>query len=142
LSGLAVLVLYIAHQTPANNLAHLIARKVGDETHVLRRLVSGKLFLAEIDDVIATDCLAVAQNDKSGDRLTPVFVRHADDRAGSNRFVRRDDVLELFWIDILAALNDHVVLAADQIAEPLFVDTSNVARDVPIAAKHALGLLG
>src|SRR5262249_48103552 len=54
-------------------------------------------------------------------------VRHADDRGVHHRRVLVEDVLDLDAVDVLAAADEHVLGAVDDVAEALVVDAGEVA---------------
>ena len=55
----------------------------------------------------------------------------ADDGGLIDGRMRQQHLLDLAWIDVLAARDDHVVLAIDQIEVALIVETAKVACREP-----------
>ena len=77
------------------------------------------------------------QHDERLRRLAPLLVRHADHRAFEHRRVLVERVLDLGRADVLAARDDHVLLAVDDVDRAALVPDREVAG-VEVAAVDRL----
>ena len=81
----------------------------------------------------------VAQHDDGVHRLAPDVAGDADHGDLRHRRVRRDRVLDLDRVDVLAAGHDHVLDPIDQVEIAVLVEVAGVAGVVPAAAERLLG---
>ena len=73
------------------------------------------------------------------DPVAPFLVGKSDDRGFDDALAGEQHVLHFARIDVVAAGNQHVVLAVDQIEEPVLVHVADVARVQPPASKGSRG---
>ena len=85
---------------------------------------------------------AIRQHHDRDRPFAPALIGHADDGdlAHLRQFV--DDPLDFGGGDILAAGNDHVLLAVGQIEKAVLVEIADVAATKPVAEECGRGLLG
>src|SRR3984885_8925922 len=74
-------------------------------------------------------------DDDRADRLAPLVVGHADDGDRADRGVREQALLDLQRVDVLPAGDDHVLLAVDQVEQPVGVKRADVAGVAPAVAQ-------
>ena len=84
----------------------------------------------------------VLQHDDRVHGFAPHVVRDADHRDLRDRRVRRDRVLDLDGVHVLAAGDDHVLHPIDEEEVALLVEVAGVAGVVPAAAERLGGRLG
>src|SRR5690606_26914836 len=109
-------------------------RQFGDEVDRLGFLVSGQMLAGLRDDVLLGDRLPRLQHHHGLHRLAPLVVRHTDDRTFQHRRMPRDRLLDLDAEDVLAAGDDHVLRAVDDVDVALVVPRGDVAGPHPPAA--------
>ena len=83
-----------------------------------------------------------AEHDDRVHRLAPLLRRDADHRDLRDRRVRRDRVLDLDGVHVLAAGDDHVLHPVDEEQVAVGVEVAGVAGVVPAAAERVGGRLG
>src|SRR5437763_924006 len=93
------------------DLAGRGARDRVAELHALGDLEAGELPAAVGDDLLPGDLLVGRRDDQRGHHLAPLLVRHPDHRDLGHRGVAEHRVLDLDRRDVLAAGDDHVLLA-------------------------------
>lgn len=59
--------------------------------------------------LVARCGLTGSKADEGGYHLTPLLVRKADDRRLGDGGVSEQDILDLAWVNVLAATDDHVL---------------------------------
>src|SRR6266851_8946496 len=123
-------------QFTAQHLSHGVARQDVDEFHRARQLVAGELSVAEADDVLRRRALARVQDNAGTRRFSPLLVGHAHHRHLEDLGMQHQHALDLGGIDVLAAADDHVVLAIDQMQEALLVEVAHVAAGLPLAVPN------
>src|SRR5262249_17037057 len=94
---------------------------------------AGEPAVAEIDDLLNSRILAGMQHDTGSRRLAPLIVGHAHHRHLEDLGMLCEHALDLGRIDVLAAADDHVVLAIDQMQEALLAGVAHVAAGLPLA---------
>src|SRR3954447_6672483 len=115
---------------------HLAGRRTRDgvdEVDRGGRLVAGDALLAVPDDGRLVDLAAGSPYDDRLDGLAPLLVRHTDHGALGDALERVDAVLDLDGRDVLAAGDDHVLLAVVDREVALVVDRAAVAGVEPAA---------
>src|SRR5258705_8305120 len=126
--GCAVMYREGAAQFALEHLAGARERKrFGSDVHAAWTFVAGYLPLAERDDLSGMDVRARVRNHEGMDGLAPSLAGNADHGALRHRRMLRDDVLHFHGIDVLAAGNDHVLHAIDQIDITFVVHVAAVA---------------
>ena len=83
-----------------------------------------------------------ARHDDGVDGLAPALVRDAEDRRLEHGGVAVEDVLDLGAVHVLAARDDHVLRAVDEVDVGLVVHVAEVAGAVPAVDERVGGLLG
>src|SRR3546814_15112993 len=63
--------------------------------------------------------------------LAPAIRRHADNRGLDHIGLLLQFGLEIAWIDIESARDDHVLGAANQFDEPVRIDATDIAHALP-----------
>src|SRR3954454_9448286 len=109
-----------------------------DEVDDARVLVGGHALLGEGADGVRVGLRAVLEDDRRRDLLAHLLVRHADDRGLRDRGVLVEDLLDLARVDVVAAADDHVLLAVDDEEVAVLVDLGHVARVEPAVAHDLL----
>ena len=74
------------------------------------------------------------------DAVAPFFIGQAHDRCLDDALVREQHVLDLARIDVVAAADEHVVLAVENVDEAVLVHASDVAGMEPTVAESLGGL--
>ena len=85
------------------------------KTHQLGDFVAGQSLATEIDQLGLARCQAITQLDRCRRHLAPVRIEYADDGCLLDCRVRQQHRLDFSWVDVLAARNDQVVSAADDV---------------------------
>ena len=88
------------------------------------------------------DLRARPADDDGLDRLAPLLVRDADDRGGRHPGMRGEHVLDLAREDVEPTRDDHVLLAVDDVEEPLVVAPRDVSGVQPAVREQLGRLLG
>src|SRR5574338_71603 len=118
------------------------ARQRRHELDRARALEVREVLPAEREQLGLARARARAQHDESLGRLAPLLVGHADHRALEHRLVAVERVLDLGGADVLAARDDDVLLAVDDVEAAGRVPHAEVARVEPAALDRARGLVG
>ena len=84
----------------------------------------------------------MAEDDRGGDELAPSGVGQTEDGGFEDGGVRVEDVLDLGGEDLLAAGDDHVLLAIDDVEVALGVEGREVAGAEPAVDEGLGGLVG
>ena len=92
-----------------------------------------------IDDLLPIDARTRPQHHHGPHRLAPVRIGHADHRDFAHRRVLRHRLLDFAAVDVLAARDDHVLLAVDEVQVALVVDVADVAGVHPAVAQRLRG---
>src|SRR5271170_6800256 len=101
--------------------------RLGSNIDAARTFVTGDAVLAEGDNLDGIDAGAGFRDHEGVDGLAPLFAGDADHRALRHRRMLRDHVLDFHRIDVLAAGNDHVFDAVDQIDIAFLIHVAAVA---------------
>ena len=104
-----------------------------------RHLVVRDLAVAEGTHVGFGERCALAQHDPRSYGFAEAVVRHAEDRDVGDRLVAVEVLLDLARSDVLAAADDHVLHAADDIHVPVLVHHGKIARVHPAGGVDGLG---
>src|SRR4029077_16310810 len=99
-------------------------------------LVACNLATAVFQHVLGREPGAALGHDDGMHPLAPALVGHADHRDFGHALHQRDRILDLGRIDVLAARDDHVLEAIDDIDEAFLVHGGPVARVVPAVLEH------
>src|SRR5690554_828624 len=129
-------------ETPDLFLAHLAERGLRqrvDEDDVLRMLEAGDAVLQQREHAVGVDRAARAPDDDGDHHLAPVIVGAAHDRGFLDVGRLDQHVLDLGRIDVLAARDDHVLLAAVDPEEAVGVEVPDVAGVEPAVDEHGVG---
>ena len=117
-------------------------RELRHELDVARDLVVGDLALAEGADLLVGRGLAGMQLDPGADRLAEARVGHANHLHVQHLRMPVEELLDLARIDVLAAADDHVLEAADDVDVALLVHRREVAGVHPAGLVDGLLRLG
>ena len=140
--GIGVRRAVLLAQASLEHLSAGVARQRVDDHHPARALVAGEVHAAvRLDLGIGRRIGGVAGDDHRQRGLTPCRVRHADERDLGDLGVRGQDVLHLGAVDVLAARDDHVLLAVDHVEVAVLVLPDEVAGVEPAAAEGLGGLV-
>src|SRR4051812_25461429 len=99
-------------QLALEDLARRVARQLVVEDDVARDLEAGEVLLDEAAHVVLAESLAVVEHDVRGQALAVALVVDPDDRDLADRLVAVEELLDLLREHVLAAGDDHVVVAA------------------------------
>src|SRR3954447_17209715 len=116
---------------PLEDLAGRSLGQLVDEPDLARVLVAGDLLLDVRAQLVLGDVLAVLERDRGADLLAELLVRDADHRRLGHRGMLVEDLLDLARIDVVAAADDHVLLAIDDEEVAVLVDLGHVAGVEP-----------
>src|SRR5262245_16041918 len=130
-SGLALPI--VLAQRSAVDFPHPVARQIPDLMEYLGDFVAAQSLTAGGSQVVITDVHAIPDHDKSHHLLAPVLMGKADDGGLIDRRMSQQNLLHLPRENVLAAGDDHVVLAIDQIEIALIVEPAEVAGGEPLA---------
>src|SRR4051812_38947741 len=103
-----------------------VARKLVEELDLARHLVAGQVLLHVVLDFVLRQVGAARGDDERLQPLTEVGVLDADDRGVRDLRVLRQQLLDLTRVHVLAARDDHVVLARVDEKTPALVDVAHV----------------
>ena len=81
-------------------------------------------------------------DDEGLDRFAPVFVRDADGAGLEDLRMAEEDLVDLLGVDVVAAGDDHVLLAVHEGQMPVLVQEADVPRVEPAVAEGVFRLLG
>src|SRR4051794_12067515 len=90
-------------------------RELVDDDHVARHLVVGDLALAVLPHNVRVERTALAGDHERGELLTEALVGHPHDLHVGDVRVAVEELLDLPRVDVLAAADDHVLRAADDL---------------------------
>src|SRR5207244_10066183 len=102
-------------QEPPQHLPARALRELVAELDRPRALVAGEPLAAELDELVLADLRGRAADDDGRRPLAPRLVGDADDGGLEHRRVRVQHLLDLARIDVLAAGDDQVLLAVDDV---------------------------
>src|SRR5439155_2083303 len=129
----------VDHALAHDEFLHLAGdgqRHLVDEAHVARHLVVRNLLAAEVLDLCLARLLAWLQHDPRADLLAVLRVRHAEHLYRLHLGVAVEKFLDLAWIDVLSAADQHVLRASDDVAVAFGVDGGQVAGVHPAVLHH------
>src|SRR4051812_47432316 len=124
------------------DLARRGLRQLVQEPDPARILVGGDAVLDERADLLGARLLPWLQHDGRRDLLAHRLVGHADHRRLGDRRVLVQDLLDLARIDVVAAADDHVLLAVDDEEVAILVELRHVAGVEPAPAHDLLRRVG
>src|SRR3954470_1093534 len=117
----------LLRQRPLEHLAGRRARQLVDEDDVARHLVARQLRLHGRAHRVRADLRPVQADDVGAEALAELVVLDADHRRLGHAVQAVDQVLDLPGIDVLAARDDHVVVAALDAQPPGAIERADVA---------------
>src|SRR5699024_3209403 len=94
-------------------LAHGVSWQAGNQSYFFGDLVISETVLECLRKAARVGLVTVARHDNSHYRLAEIRVRHADDSRLKHAGLFIEKKLDLLWIDVKAARNNHVLVAAD-----------------------------
>ena len=116
-------------QIPAQNLAVGVLRKLGDKLYPLWLLEAPKMLPAERDQCIRIDVgISFAQHDRRRDVFSSFRVGEAEDDRFADRWVARENVLDLARVNIGAPADDHVVSPIENVQMTPRIEAADIAR--------------
>jgi hypothetical protein len=89
------------------------------------------------DQIVGADLCA--SDDEGLDRFAPLRIGHADHGRLGHRRMRAQRLLHFPRIDVLAAGDDHVLLAIGDEDEAMVIEDAKIAGVKPTLAQHAGG---
>ena len=137
-----------AHSCSGGSISRLRILPVGpfgklvDEPDLARVLVGGDLVLDELAQLFGARLGAVLERDRGADLLAVLVVGHAEHRGLAHGRVLVEDLLDLARVDVVAAADDHVLLAVDDEEVAVLVDGRHVAGVQPAVADRLGGRVG
>src|SRR4029453_7170410 len=112
-----------------------VTRQLVDEGDLSRALVVGEVVGAERLELVAADGGIGLAHDKGGAVLAEHVVRDADDRGLSHLWVLEDHALDIRRVHVVSAPNDEVLLAPDEVQEPVVVEVAEVSAAQPTVTR-------
>src|SRR5258705_8084020 len=106
-----------------------------DQVNSFGTLIIGEPSTTEVGDLFVSNRGVLLKHNKRSDLFSIELVRYADSRCCNNRRVLVKHFINLTRIDILAAANDHVRLAIDNVVETVSITIANISRVKPSVAK-------
>src|SRR5262245_37132890 len=130
-------------QHTVENLSGRSSRHVffADERYRLRAFVTGDPVLAPVQNLFGSGRLAIARHDNGVHTFPPFWIRYADHSNILHLWMSTDQGFDLGWIYVLAAGNDHIVLAIDEKNVALLVAAGEVAYAAIISTESLLRLV-
>src|SRR5262245_61207840 len=130
-------------QHTVENLSGRSSRHVffADERYRFRTFVTGDPVLTPIQNLFRSGRLAIAGHDNGVHAFAPFCVRYSDHSNILHLWMSADQGFDLGWIYVLAAGNDHIVLAVDEKNVPLLVAAGEVPHAAIISTKSLLCLV-
>src|SRR5229473_1856597 len=123
------------------DLAHSRQRKLRDKGHFFRRVQASLALFDERDEFgFANVAIRLADNEREN-TFAPFSVGHAYHGSHADTRMAGQDILDLTWVDVEAARDDHVLLAVNDIETALSIGTRDVAGVQPTTRERRLGLL-
>src|SRR4029079_7186385 len=122
------------HRLPHLELLRLPGRsqrKLLDDAHVARHLVVRDLPLAEVADRVLVERVAAAGDDPGAHLLAVFRIGDAEDLRVLDAGMAQQVLLDLARVDVLAAADQHVLDAADDVRVAVGVDRREVAAVHP-----------
>src|SRR6266576_3714718 len=116
-------------QNPFEYFAGATLRQLGvQELNPAWSLVIGERAPAVSHQIIRVEDLSRLQDDTGHHKLTPLGVRHSEDGGFANRGMLVKDRLDLAGVDVLAARDDHVLQAVQDVEITVRVLTADISR--------------
>src|SRR5258705_11720112 len=112
------------------------------EANRLRALVIGEAAATKRDDLFFRCLSTLFQDDKGRDFFSVKLIRHSDCRSRSHGGMLIEYFVDLAWIDVFSATNNHVALAIDDIEEAVRIAVTNDPGVKPAVAKCRGSCLG
>src|SRR5918994_6958886 len=125
----------VVAQQVLHHLPGRVARQLVDEGDLPRALVVREVLGAERLELVALDVGVGLAHDKGGDVLTEHVVRYADDRGLAHRRVFEDHALDVSRVHVVPAADDEVLLASDEVEEPVVVEVAEVSTAQPTVTR-------
>src|SRR3954454_9136785 len=119
--------LLFGDQLALEDLAGLVARQLVDEHELLGHLVVREVGLHVLLELGLVGLARPARHHEGLQRLAELLVLDADDRHLGDAVVPGQQVLDLRGEDVLAARDDHLVVAAVDEQAPAVVELADVA---------------
>ncbi len=114
-----------------HHLAGRVAGEVVDDVHLARPLVVGEAFGAEREQLVDRELATGTHHHECADVLAEHLVRYSDDRGLLDVGVLEQHRLDIGRVDVVAAADDQVLLAADEVQEPVLVEVAEVTAAQP-----------
>src|SRR4051812_48482189 len=83
---------------------------------------------AKRDQLLSPECCAPLEDNTSLHSFAPLRIRHPENRDLKHRRMRVDDGFDFAGINILAAGNDHVLHAIENVEEAVCILIADVSR--------------
>src|SRR5690349_13894937 len=128
-------------QHPLEHLARWITRERLTHEKLTRDLEPAEMETTVALELVDVETCAGLQHDRGHHALAPAGIRHADHGRLADLRQLVDDALDLGRRDVLAAADDHVLLAVGQVQETVVVEMADVARAEPLAEEAGRRLL-
>src|SRR6185295_19422820 len=109
-------------QMVLHHLAGRVARQLVDEAHLARALVVGEPILTELEQALGGQRRAVPDDDPRGDVLAEHGMGHAGHRGLAHVGVLEEHGFDVRRVDVVAAADDHVLLAPADVEEAVLVE--------------------
>src|SRR5580704_5110001 len=122
-------------QLGLEHLAVIVLGQRIDKAVMPRALEARDVVEAQPVEFFGRDFRRRAGHDKGDDLLAPFGVRAADDRDFDDVRMAQQHFLDLAWIDIAAAADDHVLGTVAQGQKPFLVKAAQIAGVQPTAAQ-------
>src|SRR6202011_3088139 len=122
-------------QLGLEDLAVIVFGQRVDKTVMPRAFEARDGVEAQPIEFFGRDSRGWAGDDKGDDLLAPFGVRAADDRDFDDVRMAQQHFLDLAWIDVAAAADDHVLGAVAQGQKPFLVKAAQIAGVQPTAAQ-------
>src|SRR5205823_7467982 len=116
-------------QNPFEYFAGATLRQLGvQELNPARNLVISKRAPAVSHQIIRTEDLSRLQHYTGHHKLTPLGVWYSEDRGFANRGMLVKNRLDLAGVDVLAACDDHLLQAVQNVEVTVRILTADVSR--------------
>ena len=129
-------------QLGLDHLARRVAGQLVDEDVLARHLVVGQLLQTEGAQLVTVRLHAGVQDDEGHQVLAEHGVRGADDGDLLDRVVLHQDVLDVGGVHVVAAADDHVLGASDDVEVAVGIELAKVTRDQPAVPPHLRRRIG